>query len=431
MKSFAFNYFMRSICLLIVILAVFILYGHVKTDNARSYTNSDSSKLNDSDESINDLSVSGALLNTTPIQCQVFDDGYSRLSGLSDAIYVQENLSLCTPGSGTGTCRKWFGKCTTLGLPKLNVLFRVHDDEDKNRTGLSDAVYIKGPNKSCIPDGTPDGSCRRWFGFPQAQDGRQVTCRLFNDGYTDMTAPTRSIYYNSSGKVCMPGGDEGVCRKWFGKCEIAPTCASYTYSAWGACNEDGTQTRTVIGSVPSGCAGGTAVTMQTCAYTSSNGPEKCFGAVGSQCNGAPGAPAVNLQNGYRRMKVSVGSIAHDTCCARNPDGKWCGKYQEIGHNGQCDMEWNKAFWNVIDGRMWEHDFNANTFTDSALVSNPRSATFNPNYLGGGVIRLRETRSSIILSAPRGTALDVGDEQFCASKRAVQKSSPFKRWIICQ
>lgn len=42
------------------------------------------------------------------------------------------------------------------------------------------------------------------------------------------------------------------------------TCASFTYSGWGECQPDNTQTRTVLTSSPAGCAGGTPVTTQTC-----------------------------------------------------------------------------------------------------------------------------------------------------------------------
>ena len=336
---------LRLSCVVVVIFAVSALSGYIDSNNVRSKGKRDNSALYNIDETVSELSSFGSMLQNMPVQCQTFDDGYSRMSGLSDAIYAQGNSSLCTPGGGAGTCRKWFGRCTTVGSTRLKVFFRVHDNADANQTGLSDAVYMNKPDLSCIPDGTSTGNCKRWFGLPQTQDGRPVTCRLFNDGYTNITTPTRSIYYKSPGKVCMPDGSpEGTCRKWFGRCEVAPlppppTCTTFTYGPWSACQSNGTQTRAVLTRSPSGCTGGQPVTTHACQY-SPNGPERCFGAVGPQCDGAPGAPRVNLQNGLVRMKVSVGSIAHDTCCARNPDGKWCGKYQEIGHNGQCDKEWN-------------------------------------------------------------------------------------------
>jgi hypothetical protein len=44
------------------------------------------------------------------------------------------------------------------------------------------------------------------------------------------------------------------------------TCTGFTYSTWGACQADGTQTRTVIASSPTGCTGGAPVTSQSCTY---------------------------------------------------------------------------------------------------------------------------------------------------------------------
>lgn len=44
------------------------------------------------------------------------------------------------------------------------------------------------------------------------------------------------------------------------------TCTSFSYSAWGACQTNGTQTRTVLSSTPSGCTGGAPVTSQACTY---------------------------------------------------------------------------------------------------------------------------------------------------------------------
>jgi hypothetical protein len=54
-----------------------------------------------------------------------------------------------------------------------------------------------------------------------------------------------------------------------GTCPTPPppaTCTSFTYSAWGACQPNNTQTRTVASSLPAGCTGGTPVTSQSCTY---------------------------------------------------------------------------------------------------------------------------------------------------------------------
>ncbi|MBI5638885.1 MAG: SUMF1/EgtB/PvdO family nonheme iron enzyme [Nitrospirae bacterium] len=44
-----------------------------------------------------------------------------------------------------------------------------------------------------------------------------------------------------------------------------PICTSYTYSDWGACQSDNTQTRTMLSSSPAGCTG-TPVLSQACTY---------------------------------------------------------------------------------------------------------------------------------------------------------------------
>ena len=44
------------------------------------------------------------------------------------------------------------------------------------------------------------------------------------------------------------------------------TCTSFTYSAWGACQTNNTQTRALLSSSPAGCTGGSPVVSQTCTY---------------------------------------------------------------------------------------------------------------------------------------------------------------------
>ena len=51
-------------------------------------------------------------------------------------------------------------------------------------------------------------------------------------------------------------------------CTYVPpvTCTSFTYSAFGACQSNNTQTRTVLTSSPTGCTGGSPVLSQACIY---------------------------------------------------------------------------------------------------------------------------------------------------------------------
>ena len=48
--------------------------------------------------------------------------------------------------------------------------------------------------------------------------------------------------------------------------DLAPPCTSWTYTAWGACQENNTQSRTVASSLPSGCTGGSPILTQECVY---------------------------------------------------------------------------------------------------------------------------------------------------------------------
>jgi mono/diheme cytochrome c family protein len=43
-------------------------------------------------------------------------------------------------------------------------------------------------------------------------------------------------------------------------------CTSFTYSVWGACQSNNTQTRTQLTASPAGCTGGTPVLSQACTY---------------------------------------------------------------------------------------------------------------------------------------------------------------------
>jgi hypothetical protein len=78
-----------------------------------------------------------------------------------------------------------------------------------------------------------------------------------------------------------------------------PTCTSFTYSAWGACQSNGTQTRTVSASSPASCTGGTPVLSQSCTYTAPN-PVTAANVVSSctSCHGLTSNTTVFKSGGY-------------------------------------------------------------------------------------------------------------------------------------
>ncbi len=75
---------------------------------------------------------------------------------------------------------------------------------------------------------------------------------------------TRSVLTSS------PAGCTGGAPATSQACTYTPpspaTCTGFTYSLWGACQPDGTQTRTILSSTPAGCTGGSPVTSQPCTY---------------------------------------------------------------------------------------------------------------------------------------------------------------------
>lgn len=157
----------------------------------------------------------------SPFACSLFNDGYSRMTSSTDAIYFRSNGLVCKPdGTAAGTCRKWFGRCKTTNTGQA-VNFTVFNDGAANRTAPSDAVYLRQANSACIPDGTASGQCRRWVGQPVTPAGKPAECMLFNDGYTSAIGPTDAIYARGPNQVCMPDGSAtGQCRRWFGRCKV-------------------------------------------------------------------------------------------------------------------------------------------------------------------------------------------------------------------
>ena len=67
----------------------------------------------------------------------------------------------------------------------------------------------------------------------------------------------------------VPAGCTGGTPVLAQACTYVPpvvTCSSFNYSAWGSCQPNNTQSRTVVSGVPSGCTGGTPVLTQACTY---------------------------------------------------------------------------------------------------------------------------------------------------------------------
>jgi hypothetical protein len=71
---------------------------------------------------------------------------------------------------------------------------------------------------------------------------------------------TRTVTASPSGCVGTPPASTQSCTY----VPPAVTCTGFTYSSWGACSSSGTQTRTVLSASPAGCTGGNPVLTQSC-----------------------------------------------------------------------------------------------------------------------------------------------------------------------
>lgn len=166
------------------------------------------------------------------VACSVFDDNGANVQGPSNAIFIsgRDGAKACVPGGEFGVCRKAFGQCMTTTTGK-QVEFYLFDDGYTNVVGPFNAVQIDSGNSSaCTPDWqtTPVSTvtfpqCRKWFGLAYTSDGRNVTCNVFDDGFSDAQGSSNAIFIPKSlpdaGVACIPNGTaQGDCRRWFGQC---------------------------------------------------------------------------------------------------------------------------------------------------------------------------------------------------------------------
>jgi hypothetical protein len=86
------------------------------------------------------------------------------------------------------------------------------------------------------------------------------------------------------------------------------TCTSFTYSAWGACQPNGTQARTLTSSSPAGCTGGTPVLSQSCTYVDGAAlyTQYCAGCHGTS---KKGSSATSIQSAIDSNKGGMGSLS--------------------------------------------------------------------------------------------------------------------------
>lgn len=191
-------------------------------------------------------------------------------------------------------------------------------------------------------------------------------------------------------------------------------------------------------------------------------PEMCFGGLGPRCAGTvPGRVEprwfghFRLPDGtemaYVALGVAVGSIVHDNACLADQSGLNCsglGAGDLWKHKDwPAALEWNKASWNVLDGRTWREVFGPyptagglqDQFFDDLRPVPARDAYMAPilSMVTIPVTTIRyagtETKRTRALGAPAGTSLDERDAAFCALGAFRERGSfPGKSgWGFCR
>ncbi len=91
-----------------------------------------------------------------------------------------------------------------------------------------------------------------------------------------------------------------------------PAACTYTYSDWGACQSNNTQVRTVVSATPSGCAG-TPVLSQACTYTP---PIDGAALYTQKCSGCHGALATSSVRGMTAAQITAAGMTQGLSAAQ-------------------------------------------------------------------------------------------------------------------
>ncbi len=59
----------------------------------------------------------------------------------------------------------------------------------------------------------------------------KVVCKVFDDGFANPSGPSDALM-SSNGKVCVPDGASGTCRRWWGQCETLPAADGHSHPVY-------------------------------------------------------------------------------------------------------------------------------------------------------------------------------------------------------
>ena len=159
---------------------------------------------------------------------------------------------------------EWQGQALLIHGPTLGNALSSPDVSMSfdSQTGITYVVCTD--NRDMTGDNVPDPHVMK---FTVAEKGvtPPPTCTYTYSGWgTCQANGTQSRTYTATPEGCT--GTPVTSQT------CTPPCTGFTYSDWGTCQANGTQTRTVISTTPAVCTGGTtSVTSQTCTPPPTNG----------------------------------------------------------------------------------------------------------------------------------------------------------------
>ena len=139
---------------------------------------------------------------------------------------------------------------------------------------------VSGNDSDVVISSTKDPSVKKFVNMSSAgstatsDTNLTVTCTswTYSDWGTCQADSTQTRTITSSSPVGCTGGNPAALSQGCVYVPPVETCTSWTYSAWGACQPDNTQTRTITSSSPVGCTGGTPESLtQSCTYVAPAG----------------------------------------------------------------------------------------------------------------------------------------------------------------
>lgn len=149
----------------------------------------------------------------------------------------------------------------------------------KNDGGQSRKVISSLPS-GCFSDGPDGGPVLRQSCGNSEQPTNACTSFTYS-AWGTCTDGSQSRTVKSSSPSGCTGGSPVLTQD----CGGSPTtCTSFTYSAWGTCT-NGSQSRTVASSSPAGCTGGSPVLTQDCGSSTTTCTTWTYSAWGACTNG--------------------------------------------------------------------------------------------------------------------------------------------------